>query len=646
MIRNGDELFRALNDPQTAAIINPYGDACMGLSENGKELPFNELISQVQKFVLSGGFWFECQGKVSFSAQYRRKPGNLTSGWATVPNSFADFFVFEYNNGKSLAVYSVQPCDWKPFAGAKDPTKLFLPTRFLLMGKPNDNGVLERRFVVYAKAGQPITTPVTRLQAVPDVYAAGKAFRQANGITRTMEERIDPEFLQKFIQLPMIADADVHRTNYTQNREQIKKLPPCIYHLTFYMRGDFDKQYPDLMPPLPRWGTAENFKALAAQIKEKGGMFMPYTNPTMWCDAPRGPTFQKAGDAPLQLDLNGGKVRESWGATTSWATCMWHPAVRAINDEVIRMFREDYPVDIVFQDQVGARPLPMGAAGYDLNPASPAPHARIEGFLSQSQADAKRAVLGTEDFWVMLAKSYLLGQGLNESTVRLTPEKAMMKDRYPTDAWEFFPVNALLTHGQTSVFYIRTGLGLPDHQIAWALALGNGMYAEYSYFNSTEADTDRIRYLAELQKAIAARYIGKPLVFFRHQWGDDQNDGTIHAQYGPVKIFANFLPEAQQYGDMLVAPGGGYFAEGGDVKAGLVRKIGELEGNNAFIAMPEKVKLYARGGEKAVFPCEKKLSSVSCNGSEIPFLQKGNAVQVTLPVSEKSWPFLHEITLR
>jgi hypothetical protein len=59
----------------------------------------------------------------------------------------------------------------------------------------------------------------------------------------------------------------------------------------------------------------------------------------------------------------------------------------------------------------------------------------------------------------------------------------MMKDRYPADAWEFFPVNALLTHEQSVFFYIRTGLEVPDHQIAWALALGNGMYAEYSSSN-------------------------------------------------------------------------------------------------------------------------------------------------------------------
>jgi hypothetical protein len=71
-----------------------------------------------------------------------------------------------------------------------------------------------------------------------------------------------------------------------------------------------------------------------------------------------------------------------------------------------------------------------------------------------------------------------------------------------------------------------------------------------------------------------------------------------------------------------------------------------LEGDNAFIATPEAVKLYAKGGEKAVFPCGRKLTSVSCGGSKIPFVQNGNAVQVTLPGSEKSWPFLHEVTLQ
>lgn len=647
LIRDGEMLADALKDPHAAAIINPHANACMPLMKDGKVLPFEELLDRVEKFVKNGGFWMECQGKKSFTQSFVSKQSNLTSNWVTVPNSFADFAVFEYNGGRELAVYSVQPCDWEPFAGAKDISKMYIVPRFLFLGKPNGNGVLERRFVLHAKDEKTVTTPVTRLHVVPDVYAAAKAFQQANGITKTMDEMYEPEFLRKFKSLLMVADADVHRTKYSQNKVQIEKLPPNIYHLTFYMLGDFDKKYPDLLPPLPRWGTLADFDALSRQIKAKGGLFMPYTNPTMWCDAPKGPTFEREGEAPLQYDLNGRKVRESWGATTSWATCLWHPAVRAINDEIVRSFSKDHAVDIVFQDQIGARSLPRGAAGYDTNAASPAPHARIEGFLSQAKNDFKKVPLGTEDFWAHLARTHLIGQGLNESTVRLNPGKSMMKDIYPPETFEIFPLTALLTHEQSSMFYIRTGLAIPDMQIAWALALGYGMYAEYSYLQSSGADLDRIWYLAEIHKAVAARYTGKPLKAFKHNWGKNGNDGTITAQYGNVKIFSNFLPEPQKYGTAVVAANGGFWAESGDgVKAGRVRELGGLAGDNAFIVTPEEIKVYGKGGDKAVFPCGRKLSEVRCEGKKLTFIQKNNSVQVILPVSAKKHAFLHELKVK
>jgi hypothetical protein len=73
---------------------------------------------------------------------------------------------------------------------------------------------------------------------------------------------------------------------------------------------------------------------------------------------------------------------------------MWHPAVRAANVETLRQFTRDYPVDILFQDQCGAR-----GWSYDLNPASPSPLAYAEGMLSLVDEQSAMKPLSTEDGW-------------------------------------------------------------------------------------------------------------------------------------------------------------------------------------------------------------------------------------------------------
>ena len=44
---------------------------------------------------------------------------------------------------------------------------------------------------------------------------------------------------------------------------------------------------------------------------------MPYTNPTWWCVNPKGPTFEKQGDAPLSRDFEGNVYPESYGESTT-----------------------------------------------------------------------------------------------------------------------------------------------------------------------------------------------------------------------------------------------------------------------------------------------------------------------------------------
>jgi hypothetical protein len=66
--------------------------------------------------------------------------------------------------------------------------------------------------------------------------------------------------------------------------------------------------------------------------------------------------------------------------------------VKAANRLTRRQFTDEYPVDILLQDQCGARTWK-----YDLNPASPTPYAYTEGMLSMIEEDARLVPLSTED---------------------------------------------------------------------------------------------------------------------------------------------------------------------------------------------------------------------------------------------------------
>ena len=55
------------------------------------------------------------------------------------------------------------------------------------------------------------------------------------------------------------------------------------------------------------------------------------------------------------------------------------------------MTTEDFPADVLFQDQVGAR-----GWQYDTSPASPAVYAYADGLISMAAQDSEKAVLSTE----------------------------------------------------------------------------------------------------------------------------------------------------------------------------------------------------------------------------------------------------------
>ncbi len=246
--------------------------------------------------------------------------------------------------------------------------------------------------------------------------------------------------------------------------------------------------------------------------------------------------------------------------------------MRAANRELRREFVEDYPVDILFQDQVGAR-----GSVYDRNFASPTHYAYAEGLLSQADEDARVRPLATEDGYdrVLNDEVQLCGftfglvPGPNPSWAR------SFKSRYPAQTWEIFPVAQILAHDRTALLHHDLGKFVSDRRtLSWTLGLGFSMSEEVIARQLHEPRRlEWLRWLARIQQSIAARYVGEPVVAFEHEPGNaDTDDGVIRATYGPVRLVANLGSEPRLERAYLVA-GFGFLASAPGLVAGDLRRV-------------------------------------------------------------------------
>ena len=193
---------------------------------------------------------------------------------------------------------------WQPWEGAGNPTALFVPGR-LAWGGDDQGGYCERAFGSYIAPGSSWQSPTVRLaldhSAVDDLNAYG----QANQITRSLASKMSPAVLTAFKQSVLV----FFDGTCNEMQTHLGQLPaPALIHFARYLKGGFDKQYPDHLPPNPDFGTPAEFQALLARCRTLGHLTMPYTNPTWWCDHPRGPTFLREGEAPLLRRLDGSSI--------------------------------------------------------------------------------------------------------------------------------------------------------------------------------------------------------------------------------------------------------------------------------------------------------------------------------------------------
>ena len=560
------EMIAAAQANDFLVILNPYGEWAPATVEGG--MPAT--VDAVGKFVHAGGNWFEVGGYPFF---YAMRPVRYMNYSTPYPTAFADFLHLDGRAGLS-SIYRVQPQTEAPWVGAQDKSVIFIPGA-LGCGADERGGYADRTFTAYIAAGETWRAPAVRLTIGTEAPADLAAYAAANAITRKLADKFSPEVYAKFKQSVLVYYAG----NAREKTDNLGRLPvPTLIHFADYLHGGFDKQYPDHLPPNPNFGTPEEFHAFLDRAHQMGHLVMPYTNPTWWCDHPKGPTFEAAGDAPLLKGLDGKPAYERYAQNDGWTITFWHPAVQAANRKTVRQFTDEYPVDMLFQDQNGAR-----SWSWDSNPASPTPYAYSEGLISQIAEDCKAKPLSTENGWDRVVNSEAQLCGLSWGIVPTEGSPSWvgkMKNEYPADTWEIYPVAQYIAHDKCSFIHHDLGQFVMNQEtLSWTLGLGYGLsYTCGAAALANDGPREWLNWLDRLQKSVCARYIGEPVKAFRHNQAGGYVPGVItfpspmeqwiEATYGPVEILANL-------GERPIVPGGGdspapygFFAKAPGMRAG------------------------------------------------------------------------------
>lgn len=627
------ELDQALKASRYLAILNPYGE-CAPVRTKA-EMP--ALLDTIRDYVRAGGNWFEVGG---YSFYVAMMPFGYYTYGNFYPPSFADFQHLDAHAG-SVSLYRVQPrLAHAPWDAATNAALCFVPGK-LQCGADEQGGYCERSFNVYVRSAERMALPCVRMVVGHAAENELARYVRDNGLTRSLSEKVPAEKLETFKKSCLIYLGGPASEKFTF----MDRLPvPSLIHFADYLKGGFDKEYPDHLPPHPKHGTEAEFKAVFQKAKALGHLISPYTNPTWWCDHPRGPTFVRCGEAPLLKGLDGKPHYEKYSANDGWTTTLWHPDVQAINREVRRQFTQDYPVDLLFQDQCGARRWL-----YDTNPASPTYYAYSEGMLAMNDEDSRVVPLGTESGWDRIMNYQTLFAGITWDIVpteHTPPWVTLFKTRVAPDTWSIFPMAQLMAHDK--VIFIHHDLGqfvTNDRVLAWSLGLGYSL--SFRCASSALDDPkilDWVRWLDSLQKTLGLHYVGAPLTAFEHDRTplflragfdvrDRADDGVIRARYGTVQMSVNLgdVPRSVE-GRTLAAYG--FYATAPDTVAAA------LQGQAAYTLVKQgpglyEARVFARDSVPVVLPVAENGVTFRVSGGAFkePFLgvSKEQVLTLALP---------------
>lgn len=434
----------------------------------------------------------------------------------TYPTLFADFAHWSYKNGGQFTTF----LNW---AG-----KPIRPTRLNLGYSPARGGcgVFEHGWTIYLRPGESWSSLPLRMVVGETIETAIQRYRQDNQLNQapTLSEKLGRELFNKLRKGVLLkVSLDMNR-DFSYVKSFLPELPygTIVHFVSWWLEG-FDKHMPDFWPVNPTFGTNEDFKQAIKQAKALDLVVMPYTNNTFWNVSP---TLSRAGGPEVVAckDLKNQPIFEIYpSGGKGWAVSPRHPLVQSTGRLIADRFFNEYDIDTLFLDQIGARFI-----DYDLNPTLGNPNAYANQWYENCVDLLKKGPLYTEQGYDRLIPVMSGFCGLCSFSF---PESNDYNVWWGEGAWEYFPIAQYLAH--ENVFFYHHNLAHEvfsdsHRKIAFYLAHGYNMYngrwvAEWH-------NQKRWFLLADqLQKHIVARYAGKPL--------------TNYTQIEPNQIYWSAYPD-------------------------------------------------------------------------------------------------------
>ena len=515
---------------------------------------------------------------------FRQQPdGRYLVHSVPYPPLFSDWVRLETKGGAIAQVFGLQPRpQGEPW---KNPVP-FRPAR-VTVGADKAGGFYAHRYEMWTDKGVSETLPEIRVVRGGTVDGSLADYLAANRLGRTLAEKAaahpDPDFLRKLAAAPMF----LMFGNARQVKSAMSEVPvPTLLHLHNYMQHGFDHGNPDFLPPNRGFGTSEEFRGLLDFTHARGHLFSPYANPCWWCDDPMPETFARAGMEPVAKNRDGSPIRLKYGGT-GYNVTYFHPAVQAANRKVRAQFKDEFPSDIMFQDQCGSL-----SWFWDFSPFSPSPLAHSEGMISIVEEDSAVMPIATEDGWDMVADNEIALTGCAWKMVPLedmVTRRLFKDDTFPADTFVFEPLAQRMFRDKL-LFYHHDLAGFTTNErvLAWVLAMGYNVVVAYhadAYLNDPWL-REWYGWLHFIQSKVLARTVGGKVGRFVHDRSplfarpidpaSYDDDGIVEAEYGDCRFSVNLGDVPRTVGGRLLAPYG-WWIEGPGVWAG------KLEGQKPFV---------------------------------------------------------------